>query len=255
MTRANNNRPEINKWGAENVRLTLFFSPSLSVKAEGWWEFVAGGPPDSSIDKPKTKERVEIGTWEGAQLILQSQPLQGRVDWVLTESGELGTPATATFPERARVFLDLMSKWLQRNDLPASTRLAIGGIATLAVSDRESGYNILSHFLNFDVDTRDTSDFLYQINRIRQSTVIENMKVNRLSRWYVGQFLRRTIAVSGEGIISTPSSEPTEISCRIELDINTSTDDDRVISYDNLVPLTRELFALASEIIVMGDVT
>ena len=53
---------------------------------------------------------------------------------------------------------------------------------------RELGYRELGRFLPAVRLDEDSSDFSYQINRPRRSTVIPELSVNRLSKWSVGKF-------------------------------------------------------------------
>jgi hypothetical protein len=89
MTReAGNPRAAESGWGCEQVGLTLFHKPGSVLASEGPWATLTGQPPDASVGKPKTQERVEIGGWAGGQLVLRGQPQAGRTDWLLAPTVE-----------------------------------------------------------------------------------------------------------------------------------------------------------------------
>lgn len=79
MSRLDATRAPETSWSGETLRLSLFYPPAVVLKAAGWWEYVVGQSPDSSTNKPKAGELVEIGKVDDAQFILQFQPLGSRI--------------------------------------------------------------------------------------------------------------------------------------------------------------------------------
>ena len=253
MTRsAGSPRAASQDWKTEILRLTVFqgtgqtpFDPS------GWWQAIAGVSPESTVTKSRTGERVESGPFGGGVLVLHTQP--GRGDWLLLGPPEMAEPfAELRFPEATETFRDALRTWLE--DRPNVARLALGAIVKLPVDDSEAGYRRISDYLPFDVDPVTSSDFLYQINRARQSTVLPSVRVNRLSKWSVGRSIRAVVIPDQVPLTLSLHEVPQSSSCRLELDINTSTDSPFPLPNARLPALFDEFVDWAREIISEGDI-
>jgi hypothetical protein len=254
MTRTSGNpRPESRVWNADMLRLTAFHRPGALGATTGWWQQLTGQEPESSVLKPKSGDRGEVGIYEGVSLGLQIQPLVGRVDWILGEPDDsFENPDNVSFLHRLNLFMNLVSRWL-RDSCPPTTRVALGAILTFGVADRATGYRTIANFLPFDPDPDTSQDFLYQINRPRRSRVIPDQEINRLMRWSVGLHLHQTIDVSRQGMApSTPNISRSF--CRLELDINTMQRAENQPPLERLPDLLGEFVGLAQEIIREGDI-
>ena len=240
-------------WQIERLRLTLFHAPTDEVNADGWWQRVVGEAPESSVSKPRSGERIEIGAIAGAQLLLHAQRQTGRLDWVMQAVDHNDRPAIV-LPEGVDVFRKMMEVFLDLQGLPQVSRMAVGVISLLPTLDLSEGYRTLCDYLNFDIDRATSSDFLYQINHRRKSVVLPNREVNRLMRWSVGLYGQQAFAVGEEGLIALAGLEGVVTFCRAELDINTVPIDGRNISASDLRPLFSEYLGMAREILREGDV-
>jgi len=253
MTRsADNPRAMLRDWKAEILRLTVFqVTGQPPFDRSGWWREIAGSDPESSITKSRTGECVESGPFGGGVLVLQTQP--GRADWLLLESpGMDQLVAELSFPEAIDTFHRGLRSWLEaRRNL---ARLALGAIVKLPVDDLEAGYRRISNFLPFDVDPVTSSDFMYQINRARPSIVMPDVRVNRLSKWSVGRLVRAEVSPTQIPVTVSVHEVPQSSSCRLELDINTSSDSPSPLPSARLPALFDEFVDWAREIIAEGDI-
>ena len=240
-------------WQVERLRLTLFHASTNEVNANGWWQQVVGEAPESSVSKPRSGERIEIGTTNEAQLLLHAQRQLGRLDWVMQAVDIYDGPAIV-LPDGIEAFRSLMTAFLGLQGLPTAIRVAVGVIALLPTSDVGNGYQTLSDYLNFDIDRATSRDFLYQINRRRKSVVLPECEVNRLMKWSVGLHGQQAFAVGEEGLIALAGLDGVDTFCRAELDINTVPFDGRNISASELEPMFSELLEMAREILREGDV-
>jgi hypothetical protein len=212
---------------------------------------VAGDEPESRISKPRIGERQESGPFGEGKLILQVQP--GRVDWIYAtdQDAKEGDQQELSFPPSLDLFSAAMADWLK--SCSAMPRMAFGAVLRLPVSSREEGYRRISEYLPFEVDPETSSDFLYQINRQRESRVIPGVKINRLSKWSVGFVFRQMIQ------LTVPDREPNLYPldegqyCRIELDINTVPGPSSELPKDRLADVFGELVELGREIVREGD--
>ncbi len=245
------NQVGLSTWQAESLRLTCFPSPAKEFKAENWWQEVIGEPPENTIVRAREGFRQDEGNFNGRKVVLGTHPI--RIDWLLKSNEEEGELTVGSFQDGLDSFLELMSRWFKIS--PHLRRLAFGAILALPVDNRKSGYELMAYYLpNVKLDPIGSSDFLYQINRTRNSQLgIAELEINRLSKWSVAKRGLVRFALSPDAHVSSfPSSET--FSCRLELDINTSGEYKNDIPSDKLVDVFHELVDLAKEIAVKGDI-
>jgi hypothetical protein len=155
-------------------------------------------------------------------------------------------PVLFTNPQILVPFKDLMTRWLR--DCPPLQRLAVGAALYLPVKDRREAYRQLAKYLRCVPEySDDEGDFLYQFNRRRRSSVVPEIKINRLSKW--------TWVPLGEVTVKDGKLvEPAESACLLELDINTMPEFQGTLPRERYVPLFEEMVGLAVEIAARGDV-
>lgn len=243
---ANDQAPE---WGANQLRLTAFLTPTANMDATQWWERLTGDTPDAAISNPKLATQETRGEFAGGTLILRTQPL--RIDWMHAPVMPEGLPTImetlGPFPDSAAAFVKVMQVWLA--GCPPLQRLAFGAVLLHPVESRQAGYVTLSRYLHsVRLDVEHSSDFSYQINRVRQSNAIPDLPLNRLSKWAVSavQSFTATGTIIGVG--------DRQHLCRLELDINTHPEPIGELLNGKLIDLLHELVSLAAEIAERGDV-
>lgn len=238
-------------WQVESFRLTSFPTPAKEFKAENLWQDVIGEPSENTIVRAREGFRQDDGRFNGRKVVLGTQPI--RIDWLMGPNEEDGETTIGTFQDSLDLFLELMSRWLKIS--PPLRRLAFGTILVFPVDSRKAGYEVLGNYLpNVKLDPVGTSDFLYQINRPRISqSQISELMINRLTKWSV---LKRGLArfeLSPDAQVALfPSSET--LSCRLELDINTSGEYQGELAVDKLSNIFNELVGLTKEIALRGDI-
>jgi hypothetical protein len=192
-------------------------------------------------------------------LILALQP--GRIDWHLTakqaeeEPDSLGGLSLLK-PEAIAKFQDLISRWMQLESYPPLIRLALGQVLLQPVETREAGYLQLRNYLP-SVDLKpESTDFLYQINRPRQSTAVPSLRINRLCKWSVIRASKISFTLSAAQTEPTPLSRlvDSQQACRVELDINTVPEHQSKFDSATSISVFDELALLAKEIAEKGDV-
>jgi hypothetical protein len=146
-----------------------------------------------------------------------------------------------------------MSRWFEIDDLPSIARLAFGAIVLCPVEDHQTGYQRLNQYVPVELDPVASSDFIYQINRRRDSnTGIPELVINRLSRWSVAHGTLTNFALGPTGPIAT--SGPTYFACRLQLDINTVPGSSTILPGQQIPRIFYELVELGEEIIEKGDI-
>ena len=180
----------------------------------------------------------------------------GRIDFIFSsiENNTINTGNIKTlglFDDVIKIFLTPIQEWNNLDSAPISRRIAFGALLIQNVENKKRSYEKLSSYLPYvKLDVEKSSDFFYQINRPRESLVVEGLSINRLSKWSaIQQQLVSVELISGSRQISDPS-----YACQLELDINTSqkrdVDIDREVEYE----LFRELMEFGKEISVEGDI-
>ena len=244
---------DMKPWEVEYFRSTAFLeSGSVDFDSAAYWEEVVGDEPEQVVTRSKDGLTLLSGVVNKRSLALNRR--RDRIDWMLRASGspipEVLVPHKdiSQASDGLESFLRIMGKAFQMSC--HISRLGFGAVLLRRVDTMDSAYSELSPFLP-DVRLEglaDSSDFFYQINRPRQSEVIQGVTVNRLSKWSVQIF--DTITVSDGG---APKMNTAQLACRLEVDINTSQQQVLHIHKDQTQSLFEELARLGYEISNSGD--
>jgi hypothetical protein len=243
-------------WLVNALRLTAFPHPPTGGDLSSWWLDVIEEQPDGDTAEPKLGRRRLESSFEGGKLTLAMQP--GRIDWRFSaaepdfETSEISH--LGPLPRTLEVFRGITSRWFETESYPTVLRLAFGAVLLYPVDSRELGYQQLDRYLpSVQLDPADSSDFLYQINRPRDSALgIPALRINRLSKWSVfrGDMTRFIIGPAGP----TMESRPAHYACRLELDINTVSEFREGFDQEQSSRIFHELIDLGQEIISRGDI-
>ena len=237
-------------WRTDHLRLSAFPAATWSVDgARGWWKALTDMEPVSVKEEPQ-KGVVQIrGIFEDATLHLNVDGHRLDVRWLFTKpQGSLSTLPlfTGVLPR----FVALTRKWLALK-VPIQ-RLAFGAVVVANPSDRvEDCRGVLLECLpTIDMSETPLTDFLYQVNRRQTSTAIEDLEINRLTRWSVHHF-QEVVADSSGGSITISSTST--FASRLELDINSDPRRPGQLRANRVVPLFEEFTELGSRIAAVGD--
>jgi len=261
MAEQNIQRSDVSDWAVLGLRVTAFSQDPSSVRQEpGVWRQIVGESPEQQNFKPKTGEFLEEGPFLLGMLNFTFQP--GRLEWrfgplaeenVISPVPPLAGPVETVLAQ----FGDVIKKWIESSEVPIR-RLAVGAHMLLpsSESDRETAYKKIANYLpSVSLDPSSSCDFLYQINRPRESHVVDKLRINRLSKWNVLAFTMLPMSLD-LGVLIESSIIATAIhSPSVELDYNTAADRVTAISKDNLVSLYDELVAQILETLAKGDIS
>ncbi len=249
------------KWQALRLRLTTFLRAEAEVDANSIWDTVIGGVPDEEQRRPREGLFQQVGRL--ADLTALMRVAHPRVDFFLQPTIQnLGTPSTASdwqtlsFQDALQTLSEMASRWFS-NDLQVA-RIAFGATLVRPASDMQDAHKRLSEYLsNVTIDLEKSLDFFYQINRRRESTVVPQLGINRLSKWSVATQATGSFAVqSDQNAIETVLSAPVTqaFAGSLELDINTVATTYLSLPQEQLSALFDELVTLGKEIAQKGDV-
>jgi hypothetical protein len=250
-----------NTWLCESIRVSaLGRAPELVSELD--WKAVMGSDPEQRETQPRLGTVREIGPVLGGAAVLEFRASAGRVDWALAPiippDIQLPTiPNVGSVTEAIRNFRDLIFEHVTRSY--AASRFAFGMAAFHQQPTGGASYEELAALLhNAALLAPGTSDFVYQINRPRNSKSVNGLVVNRLSRWSSiavhGLRLQITAPLSNlpESLLS--SSSPTLQATRAEFDINSSAERREPIPAEMRRLLLDEFVELAEELLSAGDV-
>jgi hypothetical protein len=245
-------------WKTSILRITAFPPPDIKINAESWWAATVGQEPEKKVSEIRLGRYVYEGPLEPGKLMLRIQP--ARIDWIFSpnevpESEVNETSTIGPYQETISIFHRTMNNWLNSDNHPAIMRIALGWILYMPVPSKEEGYRFLSSYVHeVNIDPVNTSDFLFQINKPRNSSSgVQGLKINRLTKWSVQRSIFTVFQF-------TPGSSPsqmvadTQFACRLELDINTSPDFSQPLPNDRLPSLLEEFINNGIEIIQKGDI-
>jgi len=243
-------------WKTTNLRLSVFIDSAIDLSVHISWSAVFGALPDTQNSQPKVGLIEAAGEFNDGQLVLRTSP--GRADLVFQTNSliDLSNVQQIDFQILDNI-LDsftcqanlLLQKLKSIPDIQI-TRLAFGAELLLPMPDKQSSYVTLNDLLHsVDVD-QNSSDFQYFINRKRNSNIVTNVEINRLSQW--SALVSRKITFSQN--ISSLQQLSETFACRLILDINTIPTDQFYLSVNNLDALYLELVKLGEEIAEYGDI-
>jgi hypothetical protein len=252
----------LDQWLCESVRLSALWpiAPGKSSSPLTFKEF-AGTDPDSREEQLKFGMLREVGTVLDGSVNLEMRQTPGRFDWIMGPVMQVSVPASeatkffhiGAVPDAIKRFSELPLLRVAR-DFAQPPRFAYGIVAYSTVNDVDASHRQLATLLHLkDFDLRDATEFALQINRPRFSSVVKDLKINRLSRWATVRILGFHFAVPhGEKVVQ-PTSPPL-VATRVDIDVNTDENRSEPIPTDKIPNLLDELTSFTLEIAEKGDV-
>jgi hypothetical protein len=253
--------PPLSEWQVEVLRLTGFPSPAAYVQPNSWWHELTNESPETRTSQLRTGGFKEEGAYGRGKLILAVEPT--RIDWLLATVADekpeaQGFRSLGQFTQTLESFQGLMERWFELTTFPLMQRLAFGAILLQPTESLQEGYRQLGIYLsNFvKIDHERSSDFLYRINRRRNSRIgIAGLQINRLSTWSVASasLVEFSAAALASGSVrSIPGL--TLFACRLEVDMNTAAEFAGEFSAEQARRIFQELVELGREIVQEGDI-
>lgn len=240
---------DVNVWQVNLLRLTVFPEPDYEVETD-WWEMVVGEVPEQKNSQPRQNITRYEGSYDAGKLILSVQPT--RIDWILrsvNDPGDTDSDTLGLISDTSEPFISLMHKWLQMDTSLNILRIAFGAILEQPVVTPQEGYELLeSKYLKFNPHfDSETTDFLFQINRPRDSNTIDDLRINRLTKWSVSK---------SQTILMLPVKKifPESFAVRVEIDVNSDPNFGKTLSLTETESLLSELANFGFEIAEKGDV-
>ena len=199
-----------------------------------------------------------------ADLTAVMRVVHPRVDFFLQPTiQDPGTLSTSpdwqafSFSNALQTISEMSSRWFGMQLQVA--RVAFGANLVQPADNMRDAHKRLADYLtNVTIDLENSFDLSYQINRRRESKVIPQLQINRLSKWSVMTQETGSFAFQfGQNVVDTAFSAPVTqaFASGLELDINTIPADSLILPEAKLFTLFGELLDLGKEVAEEGDVS
>ena len=240
------------EWGTHSIQLIAFPADPMAGMTQEWFTAITGEVPEVTKTRIRREDQAEV---QGRLLSLTCEI--SKIVWAehavfKVDEPPSEMPSIGVFAEVRERFTKLIAGWWAV--CPPIWRLGFASKIVIPTSGREDSYERLSKCLadSVKIDTKNSSDFNYRINRPRQSKVLPDRKVNRLVTWSAFRIeLGLQSSASPQG---APLMRIAVHSCSADLDINTTQENTEPIPLDNLPSLWEELKGMGAEIAERGDV-
>ena len=235
-------------WLTESLRFTAFSVDTKELRLASF-EQLENGSAEQIIERPNQNIRQETGKLGAHRFIIQCRA--GRADFSLSMKSVSPPPQVnniGPFQEAMTLLIATIELWFRK--APPLKRLAIAPTLVMPFNSRLDAQKRAKKFLpKLDFDPELDRDFLWQINRPRNSKSISGLIINRVNRWQI--FDLQSFSVSEQGLTL---GELSSALLQLDLDINTSAENKNQIESSSLSNLVGELSSIASEIMKKGDV-
>ncbi len=241
-------------WQVETLRISVFPVEIDSVSPSKLWAAHVGEPEPEIHIQPGTTNQRNAKYMNGDLYLIKTK---SQIDWryVLpldASNIENDLPVWGNLDNELTAFVEFSKSFLQNITILPVNRLAFGAVLMKAERDVQSVYNRLGDLLpRLDLDN--VADFGYVISRQRKSEVLNELNINRLSRWHMATLERNISTLDPEEDIGKHAIERL-FAARLELDINSSPDNNSPLPSNSLVPAIEELISMGLEIASMGDI-
>jgi hypothetical protein len=254
-----NNPPNIvstTNWNVNSLRYSLFPKQNYVIDNDWWMKIVGTSPENISINQKISAHHYE-GEFHAGLLVIDLNPIRIDINYIATKlnyPNQQGFLSLGLFDKVVSSFIPSIHSFLKLDNCPAAQRIAFGVTLFSRAESKESSYLFLSEYLKnkIVIDPKFSRDFLYQINRPKKSTTIDDLEINRLSKYFALKF--QTIVTQPFSGLPPQNIIDGEYTANLEIDINTQGDYSLELSRDQQLHLLDELVNLARDISIQGDI-
>lgn len=237
-------------WLAQSLRLSIFPMPGAPLDQLPTLERLTGRPPEQTLNK--AGRHAEAGPFgHGGLQLVRQPPLRADLGYAIMPSEDEAVPdmlALGPAEEELALFRPVALALLA--GAPPLQRFALGAELRKRTNSRDEAYRYINEKVQRGrLDLNGASEFTYQINRPRESTVVRGLLLNRLTKWSANKWTRLLVDSSGQQNLG-----PETHGNSLTLDINTPGENLRGLAPETLAPLFDEFVQLGLEIAERGDV-
>ncbi|MCY3831989.1 MAG: hypothetical protein OXG85_03160 [Chloroflexi bacterium] len=242
-------------WQVETLRISVFPEDIDSVSPSKLWEMHIGEPEPEVIIQPGSTNRRNAKYRNGEIYLVKTR---SQIDWryvlpLEDTANENDLPAWGNLELELTGFLEFSQSFLQKPSILPVNRLAFGAVLMRPAKNLLTTCEHLAGLLpRFDLE--DVAEFNYLINRRRRSSFVEDLHINRLSRWAAVTLERNTSTL--DPVVDGELNPIKRLfASRVELDINTVPVHGTQLPSELLMNLFQELVDMGKRITQEGDVS
>jgi len=244
-------------WYVQQLRFSFFTPPNESFDSDQLAQSL-GSDFSPEVRTSNTREGTEIISGPFADdlsLKLVRYKLANKTDLIFGPrqvQPEPGHPIGIGYLEETlEPFKLAILEFLRSSHLPNIIRIAYGVTLVQSGTDEEATKTILGQYVRaIDLSDAAAGDLIYRMNRPRESGVMPNLMLNRISDWR----LLQQIYVQFTGTQQTISPPDNILNlCQVQLDINTDQHWRDPLDSSKLLELFNELIDLSNELAEHGD--
>ena len=189
-------------WHVQHLRFSVFLPQPAQPEPVGFWANVVGQDADDTHIKGTGSQRVvtQQGPFRDARM--RAEVRIDRVDWFLGPSlppTSDDMPVAGPYDGLIDPFLACMRVWLDAAGLVVH-RMAFGAQLSLRQGNRSEALTVLADLLaTVEMDTRNTWDFEYTVNRRRTASVMAGLMINRVAKWSLGRQVSGAVELAFNG--------------------------------------------------------
>jgi hypothetical protein len=241
-------------WSAELLRLSLFASEPVQASGSDW-KAITGQEESETRHALPGGGRSYVGVHRDSQLTISS--FGQRLDIIRSAPAapqELRAPIFGQWEEVREAFVRETEQWLASVRFHV-VRVAFSCVLLAEAKDRLGAYELLRTFLkSVQVDPVGMRELVFRVNWPQKSGTVHELLLNRITSWTSIRLKRLLLQVGPATASVSPGAEELNF---VRLEIDHNTDENRSDPFDRaqLVPIYRELIALASENASRGEVS
>ncbi len=242
-------------WRAESVRVTFFPREKLpsGIDLSSILDLI----PERVSNFPGQGIRQEAAPFGRGQMFFSEA--QGRLDIVYGTSQQQTPEAPLVYVGPLKEAFDHFGPLARAaaSKVPPFTRMAVGSIGLYPTTDQvQTAELFLKHLPNLPVRPTSDSELYWALNRQRPAKSLLG-RLNCIWKWqaHVNQLVA-TFVPFGAFSQSSASSFPSQVVlshyARVEIDVNTLSDTDEIVSDDRRLAVFDELFGVLTGLMING---
>ena len=241
-------------WDSVNARFTLFpTEPTDTSSVATWWDDTFGVRPETATAAPREGKASQSGVIPigGTEIPVQLSIEPLRIDWKLLEHGPEAAFEAGGLPNPSVVydtFAEIIKRWLPGAPPVRRIALALGLVHRTTNPDERPP--LIEAFTGIPL-VGEVSDFLFQLNRPRQSTAVPDLRLNRVTKWSTLDVQKIVLAIGAQRVDQVPALSLGH-ALRLDLEVNTDARREDPLDVKSIPDLYSEFVMLASEICEIG---
>lgn len=241
-------------WTCETIRLSLFSTEAVRILTDDWKTLT--GQDEAEQEQKGAGRHVFAGPLLGGQLTLGA--VANRCDCILnplTKADELKedfVPSVGRWPTPFEAFQKATETFLENVRFPVSRMAFAVTLLNPHKSSLDAYKALVTQVKSINRPAEHLHDLVFRINWPANSTVDNELSINRITTWAVQQLQIQIVVPDG----NSPGTFIDDLSYVLRLEIDHNTDQKHAAPFDagRLLPIYKDLTNLALQNAAEGEV-